>query len=538
MIVKPGTTDLSIVILVVDDDGVVVNDLEADAFPKSGTLPYTTVTASNDIPLHDLSTLADAHSDGGVFGIGGGRYRVDLPDSLLASAGKVEIFGEDADLHIIAEPIQVADIPCDVALWKGATAPAMTGDAYARIGSPAGASLVADLGTATEATQTIVLAVKAKTDSLAFTGTDVKATLDSETVALTAGHGLAVDSTVAKDATVAKAATVATASALATTDGKVDSIKAKTDNLPASPAAVSNIPTAAQVRSEIDSNSTQLAAIKTQTDKLADASIGLANLKALIDAVDDYVDTEVAAIKTQTDKIGDATIGLANLKALIDVIDGLADAIKAKTDQLTFTGGTVDANAEATLDPKVASDIADIKTQTDQLVFADGKVDANAEAAPAELDPQVMEDIAAMKAKIDNIGLGSITYQSSVDAAGTMRIYAGQDYDGSMAIIITRTSWAGPSLTGSTGKLLLQTFDNYKRATRVADLDFAAVITQTGDTVTATIELTDTESGTIWPTTSAAKPEYWYQVVATAGDQTVLVAEGKATSKKVMTEAV
>lgn len=39
-------------------------------------------------------------------------------------------------------------------------------------------------------------------------------------------------------------------------------VKAKTDNLPASPAAVGDIPTAAQVRAEIDSNSTVLAFIK------------------------------------------------------------------------------------------------------------------------------------------------------------------------------------------------------------------------------------------------------------------------------------
>lgn len=148
----------------------------------------------------------------------------------------------------------------------------------------------------------------------------------------------------------------------------------------------------------------------------------------------------------------------------------------------------------------------------------------------------VGESVPAIKAKTDNIGLGSITYQSSVDAAGSMRIYAGQDYDGSMAIIITRTSWAGPSLTGSTGKLLMQSYDNYQRVTREADLEFDAVISQNGDTVTATIELTDTESATIWPATGAEKPAYWYQVVATAGDVTVLVAEGKATSKKVMTE--
>lgn len=51
-------------------------------------------------------------------------------------------------------------------------------------------------------------------------------------------------------------------------DTEVAAIKAKTDNLPASPAATSDIPTAAEVRAEIDSNSTQLAAIVADTDEL------------------------------------------------------------------------------------------------------------------------------------------------------------------------------------------------------------------------------------------------------------------------------
>lgn len=46
--------------------------------------------------------------------------------------------------------------------WKGATAPAMTGDAYARLGAPAGASVSADVA----AVKVDTAAVKAKTDNL------------------------------------------------------------------------------------------------------------------------------------------------------------------------------------------------------------------------------------------------------------------------------------------------------------------------------------------------------------------------------------
>lgn len=119
-----------------------------------------------------------------------------------------------------------ADQQVDVVKWKGATAPAMTGDAFARIGAPAGASLVADLGTATAATQGYVLAVKAKTDALP--------------------------------------ADPAGETSIGVVDGIVDAIKAKTDLIPASPAAVSDIPTA------------NITAIKAKTDNLpaAPAAVG------------------------------------------------------------------------------------------------------------------------------------------------------------------------------------------------------------------------------------------------------------------------
>jgi hypothetical protein len=69
--------------------------------------------------------------------------------------------------------------------WKGATAPAMTGDAYARLGAPAGASVSADIltlnGTVTTVGSTItglipsaadVTAIKTQTDKMVFSVTN------------------------------------------------------------------------------------------------------------------------------------------------------------------------------------------------------------------------------------------------------------------------------------------------------------------------------------------------------------------------------
>lgn len=80
------------------------------------------------------------------------------------------------------------NLEVDVTYWKGSAAPANTGDAYARLGAPAGASVSADVA----AIKTDSGAIKAKTDGLNFTGTDVKATLDGEPVALSADQAVNV----------------------------------------------------------------------------------------------------------------------------------------------------------------------------------------------------------------------------------------------------------------------------------------------------------------------------------------------------------
>jgi len=171
------------------------------------------------------------------------------------------------------------------------------------------------------------------------------------------------------------------AAILAAVDTEVAAIKAKTDNLPASPAAVGS-----QMDLVNAPNATAVTAIQS----------GLATAAAL-DAVDNFVDTEVAAIKAVTDKLDtamelDNTVyrftanaleqasgtgataqqvweyttrtltsagsGGATLEeiegstvlakeATLTTIDGVVDAIKTKTDQLNFTGTDVKATLDS-----------------------------------------------------------------------------------------------------------------------------------------------------------------------------------------------
>jgi hypothetical protein len=80
-----------------------------------------------------------------------------------------------------------AQIGVNVVDWKGATAPAMTGDAFARLGSPSQGSVIADLALVASNIQSWIADVTAKTDLLTFNGdNDVIASLDAESVTLTA----------------------------------------------------------------------------------------------------------------------------------------------------------------------------------------------------------------------------------------------------------------------------------------------------------------------------------------------------------------
>jgi hypothetical protein len=97
-------------------------------------------------------------------------------------------------------------------------------------------------------------------------------------------------------------------------DASIDAIKAKTDTIPASPAAVGSAMTLADdaiTASKFDESTafpvkladtgaTQIARVGADSDTLG-------TLSDQLDAIDDYIDTEVAAIKAKTDLITTGT---------------------------------------------------------------------------------------------------------------------------------------------------------------------------------------------------------------------------------------
>ena len=117
-----NATDVTITISVVDDLGLPVTGLDDATLPDIYYVKPK-VTAAQ-ITLDDLAAITDAHADGGVFEIGGGRYRLDLPDAVFSTDGvTVAIYGEDTDLRVIAEPIAVGAVGAELVQGPGVDTP-------------------------------------------------------------------------------------------------------------------------------------------------------------------------------------------------------------------------------------------------------------------------------------------------------------------------------------------------------------------------------------------------------------------------------
>jgi hypothetical protein len=337
-----------------------------------------------------------------------------------------------------------------------------TGDAFARLGAPAGASVSADIATrlatsgytAPPSASDIKTALEAdgsKLDHLwEMTEDDAGTRRFTENAleqAPTAGGSApTVEQIRAEmDANSTKlAAILADTNELQTDlanggrlDLLIDAIKAKTDNLPADPADQSAVE----------------AAITAATSPLATA--------AALDAVGYYVDTEVAAILADTNEL---QTDLANGGRL----DLLIDAIKAKTDNLpsdpadqsaveaAITAATSPLATAAALDAVdnyVDTEVAAIKAVTDKLdsaVELDGEVyrfTANAlELAPsggsaptaAQVADAVWDEVLDTAHEV--AGSASVLLQASGDAYARLGAPAGASVSADIAAVKAETA--------------------------------------------------------------------------------------------------
>lgn len=109
MQISPGSTSVTVTFILVDDSGLPVTGKVAATLPP---INYTrTREAAVAITLADLALITSAWASGGVKEIGGGRYRLDLPNAAVATAtAELEVYGEASGLHIIPERHSVGDV--------------------------------------------------------------------------------------------------------------------------------------------------------------------------------------------------------------------------------------------------------------------------------------------------------------------------------------------------------------------------------------------------------------------------------------------
>lgn len=179
----------------------------ADATGKAYTdmtITYTRNNASADADVTEATMTMGTHADGGFVEVDAtnspGLYQFGIPDAAIAD-GAEEVTITFAATGVVTMSKSISLIDVDLRAGPNVAANTVTveggdatdalgtpqsGDAYARIGAPAGTSLIDDLATATAATQGYVLAVKAKTDNLPAAPAAVGSPMTLENDAITA----------------------------------------------------------------------------------------------------------------------------------------------------------------------------------------------------------------------------------------------------------------------------------------------------------------------------------------------------------------
>lgn len=402
----------------------------------------------------------------------------------------------------------VAGVPkVDVADWLGSTAPAMTGDAYARLGAPAGASVSADIAGVQADTDNIqtrlpaalvsgrmdssVGAMAANTLTASALATDAAteiqtglSTLDAAAVRAAVGLASAnLDTQLSSiqsdtdniqtripaalvsgrlDASVgAMAADVLTASALAT--DAVTEIQSGLSTLTAAGVRTAVGLSSANLDTQLSAIAayidTEVAAIKAKTDNLptdpADASdiaASFSSIASTLSTIAAYIDTEVAAIKAKTDNLPASPADEATLATIASYIDTEVAAIKAKTDNLP----TSPAN-EATLTTiasYIDTEVAAIKAKTDNLPSdpADASDVASSFSSIAStlstIAGYIDTEVAAIKAKTDNLpaapaAVGDIPVAAAISAAVVDQALSGHTTSGSVGAALNSASSSG-----------------------------------------------------------------------------------------------
>lgn len=390
--IKAGSTDVSVTIQILDSTtGLPKTDV---VYNSAGmALEYRRYGAtSTAITEATLGAVNSAHSDGGFIHIGNGSYRLDLPDAACA-VGVNEVLVHGTVTGGVIMPIVIPLVLVDFSA---------TVTSIPELG-------IIDLGTAQAATSTTLQlrsALALTSDNVIgsiihdvttgqsgyvidFDGTTDTVTVSPAWVTTPSGTGAyllfaapraptdssslpavrvaAMDNDVLTDA--AMAADTATAIATAVWNFATRILTAGTNIALAKGTGVTGFTdlSAADVRTAIGLASANLDTQLSTIDDFLDTEVAAVlaavdteiativtavgtTIPAALTTIDDFLDTEVAAILADTNEL---QTDLANGGRL----DLLIDAIKAKTDSLTFTvAGVVDSNVQRVNDVAIQGD--------------------------------------------------------------------------------------------------------------------------------------------------------------------------------------
>jgi hypothetical protein len=435
-----SSTDQSVVVRIIDaTTGVPEEGVDYDTaglalwYRREGAAKVAITPAA-------LASLDAAHSDGGIEHIDDGYYRLDLPDAAVASgADGVMVGGAVTDMIVVgcyvplvdaratASALATVDTVVDAIKLKTdnlPAAPAASGDipTAAAVADAVWDETLADhltagstgeglnaAGSAGDPWATALPGAYGAGTAGKIVGDNLNATVSSRS-----SHGAADVKTAIEAAgshlTLIKAVTdnlpdggaltsLATAAALTTVDAVVDAIRAKTDNLPAAPAATGDIPTAAAVADAVWD--------ETLGDHLNTGSTG-AGLNAAGSVGDPWATALPGAYGAGTAGkiVGDnlnATVssrsshGAADVKTAIEAAGSHLTLIKAVTDNLP-DGGALTSLATAAGLTTVDTVVNAIKLKTDNLPAspaATGDIPTAAAVADAVWDEAIAGHVTA-----------------------------------------------------------------------------------------------------------------------------------------------
>jgi len=440
-----SSTDNDLNYITNNDAGLMQLELSAANTNYSGRAFLTITDAANHVPVfHEFTILPEAVYDSLILGTD--LLGVDAQEisSDATAADNLETAADGGSYNLGGGGVVAASVTASVTAGtvSDKTGYALTGDYDAAKTAatqtsvddlPTNAELATALGTADDAVLAAVADVptvaefEARTlpaaDYVVVTDTIAGATLVGSVDGDTKQTANVADLITTVGAAGAGLTALATQASVNTVDGIVDNIlvdttaiKAKTELIPAAPAAVGDIPSAGTIADAV-------------VDETLNTGHDVANSLGKI--IFDNVNAPIATVDTVVDAIKEKTDNLPTDPAdqsLVESAITSATSTLATSSELATVAGYIDTEVAAILADtnEIQTDLADggridllvdgIKAKTD-VIPADPATETNVNANETKID-LVLVDTGAIKAKTDNLPSDPAD-QSAVEAAIT-----------------------------------------------------------------------------------------------------------------------